>query len=118
MTLLKASSGRPGYKLVGASLPLPMHNYLTLYTLSIGMSKTKVIKNLLEDWITIHKEKEPEEVLITKIIFRANAQWRKEKARKRSGKSFSQFIIELEDELTHKGLSEVYVKAIIEGVRR
>lgn len=118
MTLLKVTSSRPGYRLVGVSLPPPTHNYLTLHTLAKGMSKTKVLKNLLDDWIAAQKEKEPEEELIAKIIYRANAQWRVEKARKRSGKPFSQFIKELEDELIYKGLSEVYVSAIIDGITR
>lgn len=119
MTLLKVVSSRPGYRLVGASLPLLIHNYITLYTLAKGMSKTKIFKNLLDDWISSQKERgETEEELISKIIYRANAQWRVEKARRRSGKPFSQFIKELEDELYYKGLSEVYVKAVINGVNR
>jgi len=116
MTVLKVTSGRPGYRVVGASLPLQTHNYITLYTLAKGMSKTKILKNLLDDWMS--SQKESEEELIAKIIHRANAQWRIEKARKRSGKPYNLFIKDLEEELLYKGLSEVYVEAIIDGVTK
>jgi DNA-binding PadR family transcriptional regulator len=118
MTFLGVEKKRPGYKLVGASLPLAIHNYLTLYTLSKGISKTKILKNLIEDWIIIHQKKETEEDLLKKIIYRVNAQWKIEKGRRRNKKQFEQFISDLKEELVEKGLTDDFVKSIIIGIER
>ena len=119
MILLKVRSGRPGYKFMGAYFPTKTHNYLTLFTLAKGISKTKILKNLVDDWAIIQRKTDTEDDLIKKIIHRANAQWKVEtKRRTRSKKSFNEFIQDLKEELANKGLDEEYIKSIIIGVER
>lgn len=118
MSVLKESNQRDDYKLVGASLPLQVHSYLTLYCLAKGVSKTKIIKGLLENWIacqvTTHGTSPAELVLC--IIKRAGVQW---KARKASGKmSFKEFKESLQAELTEKGVSEDVIASILNGIKQ
>lgn len=117
MSLLKESNQRDDYKLVGASLPLQVHSYLTLYCLAKGVSKTKIIKELVENWIaqqTVAHGTTAELVLC--IIKRAGVQW---KAKKASGKmSFKEFKESLQKELTEKGVSEPIIISILTGIRQ
>lgn len=118
MTILKTDTTRAGFRIVGASLPIEIHNYLTLYTLSKGISKTKILKDLLEQWIDIQKRRDNEEDLLEKIVYRVNARWRVEKSRKRTGKPFDVFCLDLKDELLDKGLAEIYVENILIGIKK
>lgn len=117
MTLLKADTGRAGYRLVGASLPEEIHNYLTLFTIARGITKTKILKDLLESWIDSQQEKDSDEALIKKIVHRANAQWRTERTRRRNPKTFDKFRHELYDELVYKGLTDYHINQILEGIK-
>ncbi len=117
MPILKTDTSRTGHKLVGASLPTEIHSYLTLYTLSRGMSKTKIIRDLLEGWMDVQKRREAEEDLLEKVTYRANARWRIEKSR-RTSRTFEQFCLDLKDELLDKGLPDDYVENILLGLRK
>ena len=57
MPILSINSKRENHKLVGVSLPSPVHDYMTLYSLAKGSSKSKIFKSLLVPWVDKAKEK-------------------------------------------------------------
>jgi len=109
MVLLSKKQDRRGFKLVGASLPVKVHHYITLYTLAKGCSKTKIMKTLLEDWIS---QKDTEQELIAKIIQKVNLQWRVIKTGNKPI-PFQEFQETMRLELVAKDLPEKCVNSIM-----
>jgi hypothetical protein len=109
MTLLKASN-KEELRLVGVHLPSSVYDYLTLYTLSKGITKSALLRQLLDPWI--EAEKTDESVLLEQIVQRIQSGWRKKK-KLHPKTSFNQFITEIKKELLGKGLTRVQVKSIL-----
>lgn len=112
LKVLKVPTSRAEHKLIGASLPVRIHAYLTLYSLAKGTTKSKVIKELIEAWITSQREKEPDKTLIEEIIERVNLQWKVEK-NTNPGTTFREFKEELKLELEKRGVNDRYVSLIL-----
>jgi len=115
MTYLPIKYKRDGYKLVGASLPLQVHNYLTLFTLAKGSTKSRLLTNIINNWICEQKKSGSEERLIRDIIRRCNILWNKR--RKDKGMSFKAYKEGLCQEFTDKGLTEIQVESILKGLK-
>jgi hypothetical protein len=98
--------------MAGASLPLPLHNYMVLFTLAKGTTKSKVLTKLITDWIDRQKEKNPEDKLINTIIVRINTKRKEQK----ESKSFDKFKKDLHQELIDKGLTEEQVIKILNEI--
>lgn len=106
MAYLPNKSKRVGYELVGASMPLQVSNYLKLYALAKGKSKSAVIGGLLIAWIeACHVAQQGEDFLITLIVDRIYKDWTDRKAKYPSIK-FGDYIAGVTRELTKKGLPE------------
>jgi len=118
MTILKKEAQREGYKLIGASLPSRIHNYLTLYTLARGTTKTKIIKELLQAWIKSVRKSTTDDDLIKEIVAKANDRWQKEKNSKKSHKTFDQFCIDLQKELVARDMLDIYIKLVVAGLNK
>lgn len=108
MPILCIKSKRENHKLVGVSLPSPVHDYMTLYSLAKGSSKSKIFKALLVPWVEKAKEKESEMTLMTAITQRINDRWRLDKA-SHARKDFDTFKDQIILELTRKGVSEDHI---------
>lgn len=115
MSLLKSNNRKEKFKLVGVYVPLQVSYFLTLFTLSRGVSKSKVLQDLLENWKQKMEEDHPEKELIKDIIQRANMQWRGKKATGLN-MSFNQFKDKIKYELTTAGLTESHVSRILNGL--
>ncbi len=114
MPVFHTKSKREEYRLVGASLPLEIHGYITLYTLARGFAKSTILKTLLEHWIAQERLTYPDEELIMEAIRRVKLQWEMRKVRDKI--SYKQFLVELKEELTKKGLDEKYINMILKGL--
>lgn len=108
----KSKREKEGYKLVGAYLPPRMHNYMTLYALAKGSTKTELVQKLINDWLGQQILNEPDKDLVALVVQRANVQWKVEKTVNKNI-TFSQFKDMLRDELLKKGLRENHVKTIL-----
>ena len=108
MSILGITSKRGSYKLVGVSLPSPIHDYMTLHSLAKGTSKSKIFKALLVTWVEKAKERESEITLMAAIAQRINDRWRLDKA-SHARKDFDTFKDQIILELTRKGLSEDHI---------
>lgn len=95
-------------KLVGAAMPLQFCNYMTLYALAKGITKSRIIREGLEVW---KRNNQSEEELIQEIIWAAQATYRSKK-----GMSLISFKDQLRRELKSKGLDSQQIKTIVEGI--
>ena len=111
MPILGIKSKRESHKLVGVSLPSPIHDYMTLYSLAKESSKSKIFKSLLVPWVEKAKERESETALMIAISQRINNRWKIEKS-SHARKDFGSFKDQIILELTRKGLSEDHISYI------
>jgi len=120
MPVLNVKTKRIGFKLVGVSVSPRVHEYLTLYTLAKGSTKTKIFKKLLEDWILEKQEKETETELLRAIVQRVNTQWKIEKSSAISTTTtpFKHFKEDLEAELIDKGVSPIHIEKILTEIKQ
>lgn len=95
-------------KLVGAAMPLQFCNYMTLYVLAKGITKSRIIREVLEVW---KRNNQSEEELIQEIICAAQATYRSKK-----GMSLISFKDQLRKELKSKRLNSEQIKNIVEGI--
>jgi len=113
MSLLQPSNKRLGkYRVVGASLPVEIHSYLTLYALAMSTTKTAVIKKQLEKWINEQKRFVTEEKLITSIVSQIQQQW-KGKHKRIPDLEFERFKELVYQELIEKGVEEDITDKIV-----
>lgn len=98
---------------VGVVLPQHVHSYLTLYTYANSISKTTVIKNLLEGWMDTAAAPSDRE-LVDKIVIRSLTVWKRKKA-KDAMSAINQFKKQLIAELQWKGLPLDKIKQILTG---
>ena len=75
MPVVGIKSKREDYRLVGVYLPPRVHDFLTLYTLAEGISKSSLFKMLIDDWVNDQKSIGSEKELLQKLGERANEKW-------------------------------------------
>ena len=107
-----ASNKKEATKLVGALLPLRMNSYLSIYALAKGITKTEVIRQLVEAWITDQRNTISDENLFKEIVERCNRRWHIQKIT-HPETDFNQFKNELQYELVNKGLSRTYIQLVL-----
>ena len=104
-----------GHKLVGAIFPPWLHEYMTLYTLAKGTTKSKLLKTTMEGWMSSQRAAEADDILIKEIVERLNVQRSIDKAN-RTGISFMSYKEAIRAELISKGLKKTYVTLILSGL--
>jgi hypothetical protein len=106
-------------KMIGVYLPLPLFQYLTLYTLNKGISKSRVLREAVIDWKERNDSTESEEKLVDEIIESCKKELRIRKLNgyyDRQEDYFDQFKSEVKNALKSKGLSMYYIDRILEGL--
>jgi hypothetical protein len=116
MTVFPIKYKREGYKLAGTSLPLQAHNYLVLYTLAKGITKSKILTNLINNWIETQKGRQSEQKLIQDIVQRIESQWKVKKAIDKK-LLFEEYKETLHEAFTDKGLTETQINLILKSVK-
>jgi len=92
--------------------------YLNLHSLAMGTSRTQTIRSLIEQWYAYTSADITEEMLIDKIMARAEQQWEvlQQHARTKSQyENYDDFLDQLERELKNKDpkIDRGIVKTII-----
>lgn len=107
---------REGYRLVGVSIPLQDHNFLTMYSLVNDTTKSKILQRMISKWLRVTRIPSAEKELVETLIRRAKVRWKTEA----SGQNltFKQFQEMLRHELENKGISEPYLSQILNGVTK
>jgi len=87
-------------------LPVESLRYLGLYSLAKGLSRTKIIRDVIGDWIDDTTVEEPEEVLIDQVVERVDEVWYSQqklaKSQNEPEPDFNEFMNELEAEVSRK----------------
>jgi len=107
---------RNTFGFIGAYLYLPVHHYLTLYTLAKEVGKAEIIRGLLEDWMKQQRIKETDLSLIRQIVDRIYKQWHLKKL-VNPKEELDDFLEEVEQELVDKGIETKYVVIISSEIR-
>jgi hypothetical protein len=116
MPLLGITNREKGnYKLVGALLPLQVDSYLSLYTLSKGLSKSKILRGLIGAWVNKQRAREPDSILAQKVVQKANYQWMVTKATN-TRMTFGIFKNMITQELSSRGIEKKYIDLITNGI--
>lgn len=74
MALFKKSK-REKHKLIGAALPLWVDQFLVKYSIAMELTKTDILKPLIENWIEIEKTKYTNTDLLDKIGLNFQKEW-------------------------------------------
>lgn len=108
MTILKKKrmdAGSVKKKVVGAYLPLPLIEFLTMYSLCTDTSNAKVIEQLLFNWKKYHENIGLElSGLIDGLIPKVDEAWKALKVANKNAR-LSSFKRELRKELNNRGIS-------------
>jgi SOS response regulatory protein OraA/RecX len=91
-----------------------------LYALAKGMSRNVIIRDIIEEWLARQDE---ERDIIDAVIERLKRQWKIHKLAQptdpvQSHKEFIAYLEGLEDELRKKGVEELHIEMIINGMTR
>jgi hypothetical protein len=114
---LKIDSRKKERKLLGAYIPIWMHEYLTLYALANGVSKSDIVIQLLEVWSGKKQESVPIEELIKGVVYRLHSQWRDERLSE-PPVTFDEYKAAVNSELLERGLRPQHIKDIMKTLKR
>jgi len=112
MTLLKTDSTKKT-TLIGAYVSNRVHDYMTLFSLAKGISKSRIFNELFLDWISRQKKIDKDVDLINQIIARV------QKTRNKPGNRKMELVVfkdTIEKELTKKGVADDYIAIIISEI--
>lgn len=113
MTILKRSSKRKRKdeksSFLGITIPKKLSDYLSLFSIAKGVTKSSIIKGLLIDWNNIMQEDYSEDDLVHTIGIRAYTVWCNAGGKRANLHTFKN---RLKLELKSKGL-EHYTDAVI-----
>jgi len=112
MRVLRPDNKRKDYRLVGASMPPQAYQYLNLYILAKKNTKTVILTKLVNEWTEKQRIKDSENSLINELADRIEKEWKSRDPNERF-KSFDLFEKDVVKELTEKGLSAGYIKAVL-----
>jgi len=103
------------YKVTTITFPTYIFSYMSLYCLAKSKSKSKIIAELVDNWYTAMKEKEPQEKLAQDVIELSIESYKKMKLRNPTY-TLIEFREELRKELIERSLNAMQVNVIIKGV--
>jgi len=123
MSILKSSKEGVGKdnKFLGGYISKETVSYLSLFCLSIGVPRSIILREVLDEWANSMKKKHSEEELTSKVIEHSLKAWVKHPKRNMNIHSFcNRLKVELEkrnieSEVIHKIIKKVYEKNTEKG---
>jgi DNA-directed RNA polymerase subunit L len=114
MTMLKVKYKKTTSpeKVVSIMLKQTVNSYMTIYTIAKEITKTSIIRKLVDDWILQQNHTDTTDSLIRDIAKRASIEWLVY-SNKHKHVSFGQYKLQLKDEFMHKGLLESQIEKIL-----
>jgi len=97
---------------MGGFMPLSIHEYVDLFILAKGISKSQILKQSLEEWIS-GKCQVPEnqtDHLLLMVSDRLNSKW---KVLKNDFDNFSDYKKKVKEELQTKGIKLKHIRLIL-----
>ena len=93
-----------------------VYDYLMLYTVTIGITKSMLVRELIENWVRLQSKSDPEENLIKLVSEKILTDWKMEKA-KNPTLFTEEYLIRLNKELRSKGVAMKHIEIIIEKIK-
>jgi len=103
---------KPDVKYINLLIPRQVAEYINLYALANNMTRSLLIRKIIRNWINRNHSKSSEGALVEKVVETVHTRWLIE--RSRWPKELDDYIIDLEDELRKKMISESARNAIME----
>lgn len=100
---------------VGANMPLQSNVYLTLYSIATGISKSKIVSNLVSNFKEQTEIEISLEELINQVAVKASEAFKIES--KKVGFSTTKFYNEMHSQLNKKGIDGATCTEIINNVK-
>jgi hypothetical protein len=100
---------------VGVFVPPWIQYYLLTYTLAKGLTKSTIVRKLIEDWVQIRWTTDTHESLLQEIKHKVRLEWKLEHSL-HPGDKFFFFSKKTEQELQDKGLTVEDIKIILEEI--
>lgn len=119
----KNESTRPDKKLkkqfLGVHMDRPIFDFLCLYCASEGISKSKAIREILQEWFT---DMEPlTEEFIEKVVHHVQHEWNVAKTINRLESSekldWEEFASVIKMDLKHLGISEKIISHVLKSIK-
>jgi hypothetical protein len=99
-------------RLIGSNFPEWVYLYLALYSTAKGITRTKILYDLMNNWINTVREQETEEGLLLQIADQARKSWRLQK-KINPDLPFPVFKSRMRDELESKHIPNAYIMWIL-----
>jgi hypothetical protein len=115
MVILKAHSKKEPTKFIGAFLPQWIHGYFAMYTLAKGVSKSELIRNLIEEWIKQQRLIVTDKELLDDILHNVRQEWKLERIGTPTAK-LCDFKISIRAELKSRGLGIEQIETILKEI--
>jgi hypothetical protein len=106
-------------KLVGVMVPQPIAEYLTLYALLKGKTKSNIVRTMIHDsYLTFRKELSQKQ-LISGLTKRYQKEWgdSKKKGKEFKAETFDEYIKMLQYNLSYKSLPETTICQIVSKIK-
>ena len=103
-------------RLVGAFVPSQVSSYLSLYALANCITKSMIVRDLIEDWYRDKRGEMSEDTLIEKIVLAATAEWRGRKSKFPSS-DFHTYQIDLIKQLEQKKVTPYNIELILKKLQ-
>jgi hypothetical protein len=103
-------------KYLGVRVPPDIFNYIIIFTVAKGISKTSLLKTQLNKWMKFQKKKESYENLLCELSKRITRKWLIEK-RKNPATNSLNFKKSIQLELISKGLSNDYINIVLTNIK-
>jgi hypothetical protein len=102
-------------KFVGVYVSQQIYSYLMLYTVAVGITKSVILRELIESWKKNQSKHDNEESLIKMLISKINMQWKIEKSIHHDA-DFATYKDKLNKELKKRGMSLEHIDEIINKI--
>ena len=102
-------------KLVGVMVPQPIAEYLTLYALLKGKTKSNIVRTMIHDsYLTFRKELSQKQLIIA-LTKKYQKEWSEHK---KKNPFYSTFTDQLRERLLYKSLPETTINQIISKIKK
>ena len=102
-------------KLAGVYISQQDFDYLILYTLNIGITKSSLLRKLIENWVRLQLRQDSEESLIKLIVDKIRMQWMIDLSL-HSELTLEEYKLKIGKELRAKGINPRHIELILKKI--
>jgi hypothetical protein len=101
-------------KMVGVQFPVELHSYFSLFALAKGVTKSSIVKELMNDWYNTCMEESDltPKKLMADLLYKIRIEWKKYKVEK-PFITLVEFKKTIKNELKHRGIDTKIINVIL-----